>query len=522
MSADASSIRRIGILLPCATASFLLFYFAKPTLMLTAGTVLFVGLLLISFRWPETGTLVVLFSIYSNISVLAMRSASAIEDSAGSADRNPRIIVVLVMLALFLAIPLLYQMFVRKEPLIFDRGFALMLAFLTAGLASSLFTHDQGTLVNEIGDFLVEGVVLYFLLTNVIWDFSVLRRAIWALVLAGSLMAGFSIYQKLTHTETNNYGGFAQVDFAVPVGPEEQETMDRMRASGKVTAGGQAVGQVRLAGPIGGANEYGLILLVLLPLAAVQFRTESSRRWRALALVAAGLILTALVLTYSRGCMLAGIAVFGMMVWMRLLKPRHVLVSALGVGLLIGVLAPTIVTRMMTLGRLNSLFSNKISGDQAPDSSVVHRYVLDLAAWHVFLDHPIFGVGPGQFAKHYSSDYVNRIGLIEQRKNYLAHNTYLEKLAETGLLGSLFFLSILVAIMYGLWEQRKRLAQSRPELSLTATGFFLSLVVFAISSAFAHLAYQRYFWLLLALSSAATRILHNYSQTPAIDEPSFR
>jgi hypothetical protein len=86
----------------------------------------------------------------------------------------------------------------------------------------------------------------------------------------------------------------------------------------------------------------------------------------------------------------------------------------------------------------------------------------------------------------------------------------------------LFFLSILVAIMYGLWEQRKRVAQSRPELSLTATGFFLSLVVFAISSAFAHLAYQRYFWLLLALSSAATRILHNYSQTPAIDEPSFR
>jgi O-antigen ligase len=148
--------------------------------------------------------------------------------------------------------------------------------------------------------------------------------------------------------------------------------------------------------------------------------------------------------------------------------------------------------------------------------------VLDLASWQVFLDHPIFGVGPGQFAKHYSTNYVNRIGLIEQRKDYLAHNLYLEKLAETGLIGSLCFLSILVAILYRLWQQRGRFVQSRPEFSLIATGFFLSLVAFAISSAFAHLAYQRYFWLLLAVASAATRIIQGNSQTSALQEPAFR
>lgn len=522
MSPDAAHPNRIGILLPCAGASFLIFYFAKPTVLLTAGAMVLVGLLVMALRWPETGTLVVLFAIYSNISVLAMRSATGIEDSAGSPARNPRIIAVLAGLLLFLGVDLFYQIVVRKERLIFDRGFVLMLAFMTAGLASSFFAHDQGIVGTDLGDFLVEGLALYFLVTNVIRDFSVLRRAIWALVLAGSVMASFSIYQKITHTEQNDYGGFAQVDFAVQVTPEEEETMDRLRASGKVGAGGQSVGEARSGGPIGGPVEYGQILLMLFPLAAVRFRTESSRKWRALALVSAALILAALALTYSRGCLLAGIAVFGMMAWMRVLRPRQVLFAVLGIALIIVLLAPTVATRMMTLERINGLFSNTLSGDRAPDSSVVHRYVLDLASWHVFLDHPILGVGPGQFAKHYSSNYVNRIGLMEQTKNYLAHNLYFEKLAETGLIGSVCFLSILAAILYKLWEQRRRFVNNCPERCFTATGFFLSLVAFAVSSAFVHLAYQRYFWLLLALSSAATRIIDNHAQTPAINEPLFR
>ena len=148
----------------------------------------------------------------------------------------------------------------------------------------------------------------------------------------------------------------------------------------------------------------------------------------------------------------------------------------------------------------------------------MYRYVLDVALWHVFLDHPILGVGPGQFAKHYSSDYVNRVGVIEQRKNYLAHNLYLETLAEGGLIGAACFLSIIVAISYGLWQARSRLKQSRPELAFAASAFFLSLSGHAISSLFAHLAYQRYFWLLLAFSSATIRIAYRSSEKEAMAE----
>jgi hypothetical protein len=518
MAAENTPIGRMGILLPFASMGFLLFYLIKPNIVLTAGALLLLGLLSLSLRWPETGTLVVLFAIYSNISVLAMRSPEAIEASAGSPDRNPRIIVVSGALVLFLAIPFFYQLFVRKQKLIFGRGLVLMLVYLTAGLASSFFVRDQRTLFSAVGDFLVEGLVLYFLLINVVWDFSVLRRAIWAILLAGSLMASFSIYQKISHTEKNIYGGFAQVDFGPKIPPGELERIARLRASGKVDSGGEIAGNSRAAGPIGGSNEYAQVLLILLPLTVLQFRIASSRALRALSVIACGLILGGLILTFSRGCLLAAIVVFGMMTWMGLLKLRHALVFVLAVGLLITVLAPTVVTRMASLGRLKGLFSRTVAAGQAPDSSAIRRYVLDVTLWHVFLDHPILGVGSGQFAKHYAIVYGNRVGVMEQRRNYMAHNLYLETLAEGGLIGAACFFSIIVTIMYGLWQVRSRFKQTRPELAFAATAFFLSLTGHAISSAFAHLAYQRYFWLLLALSSAAIRIMHRGSEQEGVDE----
>jgi hypothetical protein len=79
-------------------------------------------------------------------------------------------------------------------------------------------------------------------------------------------------------------------------------------------------------------------------------------------------------------------------------------------------------------------------------------------------------------------------------------------------------MAILAVIMYGLWRQRNRLKHARPELAHMVTAFLFSLTAFVIGAAFAHLSYQRYFWLLLALSSAALRIAHSY-QPYQTEEP---
>ena len=99
------------------------------------------------------------------------------------------------------------------------------------------------------------------------------------------------------------------------------------------------------------------------------------------------------------------------------------------------------------------------------------------------------------------------IGLIEQLKKYRGHNLYLETLAETGILGLAAFLAIILAIMHGLWKIWKKLQHEDSESSDVAMAFFLCLVAYLISAIFAHMSYQRYFWLLMALSSATIHIL---------------
>jgi len=503
MSAAVSTLRHSRVLIPCAAAGFLILLLLQANTVLGLGALLLLACVALMFRWPELGTLVVLFAIYSNLAVLAMRSRAAIEATAGSAEQNPRITMVLALLSLLLCVPLVYYFVIRKERLIFDRGFVLMVVFFGALLASSLFAKDQRTVVSEIFDFLLEGLVLYLVLTNVVRDSSTLRRATWTLLLAGSLMGGLSILQKVTHTENNIYGGLAQVGAEINLSRNGREV----------------VGELRVAGPIGETNRYAQILLVLLPLAALRFRLGKSHVSKAAALVAAGLIFGGLLLTYSRAILATSVFLFVGMGLLRFLRFRHLVLSIAGMALFVALFEPDIVTRMASLERLKGFVGHTHATYQTPDSSSMRRYVENAAAWHTFVDHPIFGVGPGQFAEYYSQAYGNRVGLIEQTKKYRGHNLYLETLAETGLVGFVSLIAIFFVILHGLWKQRNRLKLNHPELAMTATGFFLCVAAYAMSAVFAHLSYQRYFWLLLALSSAAIRVAASEpALTPADQE----
>lgn len=507
MTLQSEIIKDTRTLIPFVLGGFLFLLLLPQSAGLAAAVIILVGFAGLMLRWPNVGTLVVLFAIYSNIGVLAMRSQNAIQASAGSAAQNPRIAVVLAALALLLAVPLVYQIFVRKEKVEFDRGFALMSAYLAVLLASSFFARDQQIFHFEIADYLLEGLGLYFLVTNVIRDLTTLRRAIWALLLAGSLMSGLTVFQKISHTESRIYGGMAQVDTG-----KEPPVRQIPRRTNKITNEGLRRGEVRAGGPIGEPNRYAQVLVVLLPLAVLQFRTERSPKWRALAVIAAASILGGVCLTFSRGALLTGAIVFAMMAATRLLNAKHIFASAMAITLFVVFLDPQVATRLASLERLKILFSQTHSASETLDSSAIRRYEENAAAWHVFLDHPILGVGPGHFSAFYSMPYSNRIGLIQQTKGYRGHNLYLETLAETGLIGLLSLLAIIFVVMRGLWREHERLAQMCPELDYMAIGFFLSLAAYAISAVFAHLSYQRYFWLLVAVSSTALRILHQASQ----------
>lgn len=534
MSAHTATIDDTRVLWPCAALGFLIFFLLEKSIVVGLAAVLVLSLFALVVRWPELGTLTALFAIYSNIAVLGMKTPAILRTSVqtgqmtiATAGQNARIAVVMAALCLILSVPVAYHFLVCKEKLTFDRGFYLMLGYFTVFLTSSFFARDKKIVTSEIIDFLLEGIAIYFLVVNLVREYTTLRRATWALLLAGSLMGGLSIFQHVTHTQDRNYGGLAmlgaELDFN-PIGRESAHSFSDQSNFHPEGATSLTLGaQFRSAGPIGEPNRYAQVLVVLLPLAALRFRRERSRVLRWLALASAALILGGMMLTFSRGAMLTAVSIFVLLAYFRFITPLHLLVAALGLSLFVLALDPQAALRFASLGGIKTLLENRTSGYKEPtqsqtgipDTSVVRRYVLNVAAWHVFLGHPVLGVGPGHFAEYYSIPYGNRVGLIEQLKKYRGHNLYLETLAETGILGLVSFLSVILAIMWGLWGIWRRLQQKGSEFADTAMAFSLCLVAYLISAIFAHLSYQRYFWLLMALCSATMHILGKVEQERA-------
>ena len=65
-------------------------------------------------------------------------------------------------------------------------------------------------------------------------------------------------------------------------------------------------------------------------------------------------------------------------------------------------------------------------------------------AWDLFLQHPLFGVGPEQFREFYAAHYAANLNHLPPAERFFAipttthaHNIFLSPLAESGLAGAL-------------------------------------------------------------------------------------
>ena len=139
------------------------------------------------------------------------------------------------------------------------------------------------------------------------------------------------------------------------------------------------------------------------------------------------------------------------------------------------------------------------------DVSILERRTYSIGALHVFMDHPLLGVGIGQSPK-YIPRYGRMYGDMLPWKNAAAHNLYLQILAETGLVGLAAFLLMIWAVVRPMFALRRYWAQSHPEYVHTLTSLMLGLLLFLVTSIFLHMSFARYFYLLLGLCGAATAI----------------
>jgi putative inorganic carbon (HCO3(-)) transporter len=449
----------------------------RPVLALAAGMAAALGLAAVA--WPNLCTLFVLFCLYANVAVVAVRFHN-VPYLVGAA------------LPFILGIPLVHLMFVQRRTLVVDRVIPLILVFLSVQVLGVLVSDQPDFSLGIVATSAIEGLGLYFLIINVIRSPRVLRQAVWTLLLAGALMGGLSAFQQITGRFDQDFGGFAQLS----------------EGSFRIQDEGQAVEtrQRRLAGPIGEQNRYAQIMLMLLPLGLFLFQFEKGSSQRLWVAAATALTTAGFVLTFSRGGFVGLVLVAVAACMIGYFKPRHLVLAGLAAPILLLVL-PQYRTRISSLATVSSLVRQEGRSEATqPDGSIRGRLTEMTAALLVFRDHPLLGVGPGMF-KFYAAEYSKGLNIRELEGTRQAHSLYPAIAAEYGIVGLVCFLAILATALYRLMALRAALRARMPEptaefLRYIAAGFVLAILAYMATGIFLHFSYVRYFWLILALAGA--------------------
>jgi putative inorganic carbon (hco3(-)) transporter len=460
---------------------------------LAAGGIAFLTLLGLVALIPEAGLLVAVAAVYLNVPVIAFKFYGV-----------PQLAAAAVPIVLLL--PAMGSLITRRQRLVIDHAFVLMLLFLGAVLLASFTAIDKDLALQWIAQYLSEGLLLYFFLVNLVRSPSTLGRIVGALVLAGALLGAMSIFQEVTGSYEQTFGGLAQRNFG-------RETADAAAWDEYQNSPREMRLMHRAMGPIGDPNRYAQILLVLLPLAWWQIRHARHLIWKLAAKACGVLILGGILLTYSRGAFLTIVLLMPIALVTRFVRWKDLLWVGIGLSIVCLAVAPGYLQRMNTIKGLTGLYSPTANAE--PDAVQRSRATEMLGAAGVFLDHPLIGVGPGQYSKIYSVDYMSRADFQRRIKvERRAHSLYLELAAETGLVGFALFLGIagVLAGRLGLAARRLRVANPRPSRTDAARADLAIAFVIAIggyfaSALFLHFSYQRYYWLLLALAGAAVQLL---------------
>jgi len=459
----------------------------SPLLALASIVLLVVSITVLS--WPEAATLLVIFILYSNIAVVLVRF-HGVPFIAGAA------------FPLLLALPLAIYLVLERRPLRITPALPYVVLFMAAQQVSLLFSNDPAASFREVTNFVLEGFLIYLLVINVVRTPRTLRHVAWTLLLAGIVLTAAPFYQQITGSFDDTLGGFGQLS---EVGFRTGET--------NLVEGD--LRQYRLSGPIGEQNRYAQVLLMLVPLGWFALYFERSLGLKLLGLALAGVALGGVALSFSRGAAVAFVILVLAMLVTRLLRPAHFLVFLLLVAVVL-MAVPQITVRLVTIPSVTDLLSEETTTSEL-DGAIRGRATAMIAAALVFADHPIVGVGPGQF-QFYSAEYGNRLGIRILEGNREAHSLFLDVAANYGILGLISFLAMVLVPIRVILAARHKLAGRRPALSYLTIGFAFAILAYLGTGIFLHLSYVRYFWLMLGLADTAALI----AQRAANEEPIVR
>ena len=275
-----------------------------------------------------------------------------------------------------------------------SRQVFLLLGFIVAMAVSEVANGWLGGVIVSWRLFLPSSAVFFFIVANV----NTTRR-LKILTLATVASCLVVVVEALC----GYYGGFGGGIFVL------NQTLVSQR---------QVVGEfirIRGAGFLSDPNDLAQILLIALPLTFIAWRRGRFVRNSLIVLAPAALLLWAIYLTHSRGALIA-------------LAILIVMATRKRMGTTVSVLLTTLV--ILSMLAVNFTGGRLISPDAGAD-----RLALWASGLQMFKSAPLFGVGYGKF-----TDFAD----------ISAHNSFVLCLAELGLVGSTFWVALLVTTMMDL------------------------------------------------------------------------
>ena len=323
-----------------------------------------------------------------------------------------------------------------------------------------------GTLTSTLKD-----VVLFF--SVVILCRATRRTLLVVRVVVGVVggLAALTIVQQYVFHNSTTFGGFSNVPLVADIG------------------GATA----RHSGPEGDVNFWGRTLVLFLPFALTLWASHPRQRIRWFWLATGTAMLGGVYLTGSRGSMLS--IVPAIIVWFLVAGRKYR--RLLGLVILVlasGALLPGVSSRISSLTELTN---HTIASETDP--SLVGRIAAQEIAAAMFSDHPVTGVGVGNFTRVEPSYYGrSKIGVPSQA--FAPHNLYLQLAAEEGMIGLAAWVLFFGGALFLCVRSMLDTDDDAPE-RLMGAGIVAGLAAWGFASIFLHVVDLRNLFIVAAFAT---------------------
>jgi probable O-glycosylation ligase (exosortase A-associated) len=249
----------------------------------------------------------------------------------------------------------------------------------------------------------------------------------------------------------------------------------------------------QLGSVLGDPNDLALVLMFPVSFAiSLMLNRDLGRFSQILGLITMPILFAAVLATQSRGGLLGIMAVFGVYTYRRV--QSKALVMVIGVVVTVAIFALAGISERSSGG----------AAEAGVDASAMGRLYAWEAALGMALNNPLSGVGIDNFYANYFFYSPHWDGL-----NHAVHSTWFGVLAETGFLGLVVFISIIVMLIKTALNTLNQIEQQRhqfaPAIHASAQAVLAGLIGTVVSGTFLT---QGFTWPIYILAALVVAISH--------------